>query len=91
MVNALLAQLPSGDPVPTEQADGLRNLIRERCERDAWSAEATQCLIGMAKLEDVVPCANLLTDAQQDALVRDEQAMFPGSGSAKGSAAPPGS
>jgi hypothetical protein len=74
MVNAMLVRLPAGD-TPTEQADALRNLIRERCEQDGWSAEATRCLIAMQRLEDAGPCARLLTDAQQAALVRDQDAQ----------------
>jgi hypothetical protein len=73
MVNAMLVRLPAGD-TPTEKADALRNLIRERCEQDGWSAEATRCLIAMQRLADAGPCAKLLTDAQQAALVRDQDA-----------------
>lgn len=73
MVGAMLARLPSGD-APTEQADALRNLIRVRCEQDGWSADATRCLIAMQRLDDAAPCAQLLTEAQQAALVRDEEA-----------------
>lgn len=83
MVGAMLARLPASD-APTEQADALRNLIRERCERDGWSAEATRCLIAMKRLEDAEPCAKLLTDDQQAALVRDEEAR---QGAAAGQAA----
>jgi hypothetical protein len=72
MVGAMLARLPaSGEP--TEQADALRRLIRVRCEQDGWSAEATRCLIAMQKLDDAAPCAKLLTDDQQAALVRDQE------------------
>ena len=87
MVGAMLARLPASDE-PTEAADALRNLIRERCEQDGWSAEATRCLIAMKQLDDAAPCAKLMTDDQQAALVRAEEARFgpaPGSGSAAGS------
>jgi len=89
MVGAMLARLPAADE-PTAQADALRNLIRERCEQDRWSAEATRCLIAMQRLDDAAPCAALMTDEQQAALVRDQQARFgapPGTAGA-GSAAP---
>ena len=88
MVGAMLARLPTADE-PTEQADALRNLIRERCEQDRWSAEATRCLIAMKSLDDAAPCAAMMTDAQQAALVRDQEARFgAGTGSAgSGSAA----
>lgn len=61
---------------PTEAADAMRNLIRERCERDAWSPQAVSCLIAMRSQDDAAACANLMTDDQQAALVRDEQAQF---------------
>lgn len=74
MVAAMLSRLPAADPPPTEAADALRTLIRERCERDGWSAEATRCLIAIHRLDDAAPCAKLLTDDQQAALVRDQEA-----------------
>jgi hypothetical protein len=85
-VQAMLDRLPAKDAPPTEAADGLRNLIRERCEHDGWSAEATRCLIAMKQLDDAAPCAKLLTDEQQAGLVRDEQAQF---GAPPGNAAVP--
>ncbi len=74
MVGAMLAHLPASD-APTEEADALRRLIRVRCEQDGWSAEATRCLISMQTLDDAAPCAKLLTDEQQAALVRDQEAQ----------------
>ena len=78
LVQAMLARLPAKDGPPTDEADALRNLIRERCEHDAWSAEATRCLIAVKQLSDAEPCAQLMTEGQQAALVRDEQARFGG-------------
>jgi hypothetical protein len=76
MVGAMLVRLPASDaPTPTEEADALRRLIRVRCEQDGWSADATRCLIAMQKLDDAAPCAQLLTDDQQAALVRDQEAQ----------------
>jgi hypothetical protein len=72
----MLVRLPADATLPTEQADAIRNLIRERCAHDRWSAEATQCLIAMVNLEDAEPCARLMTEDQQAALVADEQAQF---------------
>jgi len=80
MVATMLARLPASDAPPTEAADGLRNLIRDRCEHDGWSPEALQCLIAMKQLEDAEPCAKLMTEAQQAALVRDGNAQFGGPG-----------
>jgi hypothetical protein len=77
MVQALLDRLARQDPVPTEEADALRNLIRERCEQDRWSAKATDCLIAMKQVADAEACAPLLTEAQQEALVRDQAARGP--------------
>lgn len=73
MVQTMLDRLPQKDAPPTEAADGLRNLIRERCEQDAWSAEATRCLAAMKTTDDAQPCARLLSEAQQAALVRDQE------------------
>ena len=89
MVQTMLDRLSSQGPPPTEAADALRNLIRERCERDGWSAEATKCLIAMTSIKDAEPCARLMTDEQQAALVRDEAALFgPADGQATPAAAP---
>ena len=86
MVQTMLDQLPAKAELPTEQADAIRNLIRERCEQDGWSAEATQCLIAMKRQGDAEACAKLLTDDQQAALVRDQEARF---GARPGRAAEP--
>ena len=76
IVQAMLARLPADAAPPIEQADALRNLIRERCAHDSWSAEATQCLIAIARLEDAEPCARLMTEDQQAALVADQNAQL---------------
>jgi hypothetical protein len=76
MVQTMLDRLSSEGPPPTEAADALRNLIRERCEQDRWSAEATKCLVAMSSVKDAESCARLMTDEQQAALVRDEAALF---------------
>jgi pyruvate dehydrogenase E2 component (dihydrolipoamide acetyltransferase) len=76
MVAAMLAGLPANEASPTETADAVRNLIRQRCEQDAWSDEATRCLIAMKHIEDAEPCARFMTAPQQAALVRDERAQF---------------
>lgn len=76
IVQTMLDRLPAEAAPPTEQADAIRNLVRERCEHDSWSAGATQCLIAMKRLEDAEPCAKLMTESQQAALVADERAQF---------------
>lgn len=75
MVATMLDRLSHKDAVPTDQADALRNLIRTRCEQDAWSPAATQCLIAMKTQDDAGPCAAQMTEAQQAALVRNQQAQ----------------
>ena len=75
MVQTMLDRLPAKQAPPTEAADRFRNLIRERCEQDGWSAAATRCLIAMTSTDDAARCATLMTEAQQAALVRDEQAQ----------------
>jgi hypothetical protein len=74
VVAVMLARYPAKD-APTEAADALRNLIRERCEQDGWSAEATRCLIAMTKIEDGEACSQFMTADQQAALVRDQEAQ----------------
>jgi hypothetical protein len=76
MVALMLARLPQGDPPPTDEADAIRNLIRERCEHDGWSADAIRCLSAMKAMPDAEACAKLLTEDQQAALVSDERARF---------------
>jgi hypothetical protein len=76
MVQVMLDRLPAEGTPPTEAADALRNLIRERCEQDGWSAEATRCLIAMTRLEDAQGCARFLTEAQGAGLVRDQDAQL---------------
>ena len=83
MVQTMLEHLSSrdakaADAPPTEAADAMRNLIRERCERDAWAPDAVQCLIAMKSQDDANACAQRMTEDQQAALVRDEQAQFGG-------------
>lgn len=94
MVGTMLERLSHKDAVPVEQADAFRNLIRERCEADGWSEEATGCLARMKTTEDAGPCAAHLTEAQQEALVRDEQGLVgakkPESNSGSGTPPAPG-
>jgi hypothetical protein len=91
MVGAMLAHLPASDAsTPTEEADAVRRLIRVRCEQDGWSADATRCLIAMQKLDDAAPCAQLLTDDQQAALVRDQEAQAGPQAGARTGARPAG-
>jgi len=72
MVGLLIA---NKNPKPPDDAvDGLRNMIRERCAKDAWSTEAQRCLGDMKTADDANVCGTLLTDDQQAALVQAQSA-----------------
>jgi hypothetical protein len=63
------------DPRPADEVlNGLIDLIRRRCEQDRWSSQAVSCLARVTSAADADQCGTLLTDAQQDALVRDQDA-----------------
>lgn len=57
---------------PDETLNGLIELIRTRCEQDAWSSQAISCLSKITSAADADQCGTLLTDAQQAALVKDQ-------------------
>jgi hypothetical protein len=88
MVGMMVANM---NPKPPDaDADGLRKMIRERCDQDHWSPEAQRCLSDMKTADDANVCSTLLTDDQQAALVKAQQAKY-GAGStpgADGGAAP---
>lgn len=72
MVDNLAANL---DPRPPDEVMNKQiALVRTRCEQDAWSPEAVKCLADMKNLDEANHCATLLTEAQQAALVRDQDA-----------------
>ena len=72
MVGMLVADK---DPKPPDDTvDGIRNLIRDRCQTDGWSAEAQRCLADMKTADDANNCGTLLTEAQQAALVQAQSA-----------------
>jgi hypothetical protein len=63
------------DPRPADEVlNGLIDLVRRRCEQDQWSSEAVSCLSRITSAADADQCGTLLTDAQQDALVADQDA-----------------
>lgn len=65
----------ANDPRPPDDVlNGLIDLIRVRCEQDRWSSEAVACLSRIKSAADADQCGTLLTDAQQAALVRDQDA-----------------
>ncbi len=63
------------DPRPPDDTlNALIGLIRGRCEQDQWSSEAIACLSRIQSAADADHCGTLLTEAQQAALVRDQDA-----------------
>ncbi len=89
MVGMLVASM---DPKPPDaDADGLRALIKGRCEADHWSPEAKRCTADMKTVDDVDVCGTLLTDDQQAALVKAQQETYgPGAKPAEPKATPGG-
>jgi hypothetical protein len=72
MVDEMAATM---DPRPPDEAlNALIGLIRSRCDQDRWSSEAVACLSKIKSAADADHCGTLLTDAQQAALVRDQEA-----------------
>ena len=61
---------------PDADADALRKLVIERCDKDAWSPEARRCLKDMKTADDANVCGTLLTDDQQAALVKAQQEKY---------------
>ncbi len=59
---------------PPEATDPLRRVIGERCEKDAWSAETTSCLLAIENLSDGDRCQKLMTEVQVEAFHRDTEA-----------------
>jgi len=74
MVGMLVAAM--NPKPPDEDADGLRKLVIERCDRDQWSPEARRCLKDMKTADDANVCGTLLSDDQQAALVKAQQEKY---------------
>jgi hypothetical protein len=72
MVDELVAG--KDPPPPDDIVNAYIELIRTRCEADAWSVPAQDCFMRIHSLADADTCGTLLTQAQQDALVRDQGA-----------------
>ena len=70
MVDELVAGM---DPRPPDDTvNAYIKLIRTRCEQDGWSTPAQDCFTRIKNVADADTCGTLLTQAQQDALVRDQ-------------------
>lgn len=72
-----MVDLMNPDPEVAEVAKTINDIMLERCEHDAWSADAQQCMLGMKTLEDHSPCEERLTIEQRDALDRAIDEKFP--------------
>ena len=62
---------------PPDAAKTIVDMIVERCDRDAWSPDAQQCLLAMQSLEDNTKCEELLTVPQRDALAKEIDEKLP--------------
>ena len=84
-----LVSLMSASSVATdEELDPYRRVIATRCEQDLWTDKAQQCFLDTKSLDDGDRCRTLLTDSQQQALVRDGQAAVDQGASKPKAAAP---
>ena len=77
---AMMAEGKESTKAFVDAKEDFVTLIRTRCDEDAWTAEAKQCLATMKSREDAERCSTLLTEQQQQSLVRDQKAKF-GAGS----------
>ena len=73
---AMMAQGKESTKAFVDKKEGYTTIIRTRCTEDAWTADAKQCLSTMKNREDAERCGTLLTEVQQQNLVRDQQKQF---------------
>ncbi len=73
---AMMAQGKESTKAFVDAKEGFTTIIRTRCTDDAWTGDAKQCLSTMKSREDAERCSTLLTDEQQQNLVRDQKAKF---------------
>jgi outer membrane biosynthesis protein TonB len=73
---AMMAEGKESTKAFVETKEGFTTIIRTRCEEDAWTADAKQCLAKMKSRDDAERCSTLLTETQQANLVRDQKAKF---------------
>ncbi|HEY4058386.1 MAG TPA: hypothetical protein VGM39_17355 [Kofleriaceae bacterium] len=66
----IIDELVAGkDPRPPDDAiNGQIKIVREHCEKDAWSEQARACFTRMKGLADADQCGTYLTPEQQTAL-----------------------
>jgi len=59
---------------PDDRLNAMIAMIENRCEQDQWSSQAIACLSKIKSLADADQCGTFMTQAQQDNLVRDQEA-----------------
>ena len=90
VANSMVAMMAEGKESTkafVDAKEGFVTIIRTRCDEDAWTPDAKQCLATMKSREDAERCSTLLTEQQQANLVRDQKAKF-GAGSPNPDAEP---
>ena len=70
----LVSLMPGAEKHPPEAVDPLRRVVETRCDKDAWSADANQCLMQLTSLADGGRCQAMMTPAQVEAFQRDTEA-----------------
>lgn len=83
---AMMARGKESTKAFVDAKEGFTTIIRTRCDEDAWTAEAKQCLSTMQTYEDAERCSTHLTEQQQQNLVRDQKEKY---GAKPEDAAPP--
>src|SRR5687767_5595322 len=63
VVTTVAAQPPRSGVTPAAVGD----MVRTRCQTDAWSHETKQCLYAIKAIGEGRACASGMTDAQRDA------------------------
>jgi hypothetical protein len=59
-----------------EATDPLRRVVEERCDKDAWSTQSTECLLALDSLADGNRCQAMMTQAQIEAFQRGTEAAM---------------
>jgi hypothetical protein len=72
-----MLDLMTAQDAPPETTKSINDLIVKRCEQDAWSPEAQQCLLAMKTIDDQAPCAEQMTVRQREALAAGIDELFP--------------
>ena len=94
--NHVIQLLPAShnDDSNAELAKQLAGVLQDRCAKDAWTAQARQCIFDAKELKDADGCKQFLTKAQVDAVDKTMDERFPkkseeAAAPAAGSAPPP--